>query len=87
MVKDILFIIALLLPPLVAGIFKLWFLLGTFVLFYVCFGVMELISKKKTGDTISQSVWKIGKVKGLILSASMVIMWGFLVYHFLQGIW
>ena len=85
--SEIIFIIILalgfLVPPI---IFAQWWLLGVFVAFFMCFGVIEVVSKKKSGKTVSQHFWALkdrNKVGAWIIAVSMLIAWLALLWHFL----
>jgi hypothetical protein len=85
--KELLFVIILVafffIPPI---IFKQWFLLGVFAIFFVCFGLMEWLSVAKTKKTISQHFWALKKsnpVGAWIIAGSMLIAWLALLWHFL----
>jgi len=62
-----------------------WFLLGVFAIFFLCFGIMEYLSVKKTGKSISQSFWDFGrkhpKMKWVVIAA-LTIAWLSLMAHF-----
>ena len=58
-----------------------WFL----VLWIVIFGISELITKAKTGKTLSQWVWTKPKYQRIILSAIMIAGMIALGYHFIWG--
>lgn len=51
----------------------------------VFFGVGELVSKKLTGSTLSQNVWKHPRIQRVIISALMVAGMVALAYHFIFG--
>lgn len=51
----------------------------------VIFGIGELVSKKTTGSTLSQNVWKQPKAKRIILSIIMIAGMCALGYHFIWG--
>ena len=52
-----LFVLALLAPMIIAWFKKPRYLFWVFVLFYSCFGIMELVSKMQTGISISGHFW------------------------------
>ena len=81
---DILFIIAMLAPMVVAFIFKIYPLAWVLTIFNVIFGIVEVISKKVTGSTVSQYFWKFSKgnkVKAIVMLATMALMWIALLLH------
>ena len=82
--KITLFIIALLLMPITAFIFGQFWLGLTFSVFYVCFGAIEIIAKAKSGNTVSQHVWKLTMEKRLVVVAAMIAGWTALILHFLK---
>ena len=83
--NEIVLIVAMLLPLPLMAIAKLWFLFGTFLTFYLCFGLYEYLSYKQTGDTITESFQNIREdspVMFWLIIASMIFMWGALITHF-----
>jgi hypothetical protein len=67
-----------------AYVTKRWFLFGTFLLFAVLFGLMELWSIKATGMSISQDFWKYTethKTGGWLIIGGMFLGWMGLLYH------
>jgi hypothetical protein len=82
--KMALFIIALLLMPITAFVFGQPWLGATFVVFYICFGIIEVIAKAKSGKTVSGHVWELPMWKRLLVIASMIIGWSSLILHFLR---
>jgi len=81
---DILFIIAMVLPMILAGVFKMWALFIVFVTFNAIFGVTEVLMKKFTGKTVSQNFWEFKKnnpVRATIILVSMGLMWTALILH------
>ncbi|MBU0959751.1 MAG: hypothetical protein KKB31_07430 [Nanoarchaeota archaeon] len=79
-----LFIIALLLMPVTAFLFGQFWLGMTFSVFYVCFGIIEVVAKAKSGSTVSQHVWKLPMGKRWIVIAAMIAGWSALILHFLK---
>lgn len=82
--KDILFVIVMLAPMAAAGIFKIWPLFWVLLIFNCIFGVIEVISKKVTGKTVSQYFWKFSKehkVKAIVMLVLMALMWIALLVH------
>ena len=78
------FIILMVLPMILAGVFGVWPLFWVFLVFNLIFGVIEIISKTKTGKTVSQTFWKFHvehKIKALVILASMILMWAALIIH------
>jgi len=81
---DILFIIVMFLPMLLAGIFGMWALLWVFASFNIIFGATEILLKKFTGKTVSQHFWTYkGKHPGkaIAILVSMAVMWTALILH------
>lgn len=84
---EILFIVAMFIPNILAGVFKIWPMFWMFTAFNVCFGLAELFYVKTTGMTVSQHFWKKSKdskkdkVQAIILLVSMAIMWTALIVH------
>ena len=81
---DILFVLVMLLPMILAGIFKMWALFIVFVTFNAIFGVTEVLMKKFTGKTVSQNFWEFKKNnpgKALAILISMALMWTALILH------
>lgn len=83
--KEILFVLflagGLLIPP---AFFGLWALFSVFVVFFVCFGLVEWYNVVASGKTVSQKFWewsKNNKVKAWIVLAGMLIAWLALLYH------
>ena len=70
-----------LIPP---ALFGQWWLFGTFMLFFTCFGIVEWIAVAKTGKTVSQHFWELkekSKVKAWIIIGGMIIGWAALIIH------
>ena len=80
----ILFVLALLSMPIAAGIVGQWWLCLTFSTFYLCFGLYEFLSKKKTGKTISQNFWTLTGWKKWLVIGCMIAGWTALILHFLK---
>ena len=81
---DVMFVIVMLLPMILAGVFKMWTLFIVFTTFNVIFGITEVVSKKITGKTVSQNFWAFKTthpVKALLICISMAIMWSCLILH------
>jgi hypothetical protein len=69
---------------ILAGLFRVWPLFWVFVTFNVIFGAIEIISKAKTGSTVSQTFWKFYKehiIKSIIILVAMLAMWLALLAH------
>ena len=74
---------------ILAGVFKVYPLFWVFVIFNCVFGAIEVISKKKTGKTVSQTFWefyKKHKVKATLILISMILMWVALIAHLWLGV-
>ena len=83
---EIVFIIAmfllLLVPP---AIFGQWWLFAVFMIFGVCFGIVELVCKAVTDKTISQHFWEWSvnnKKQAWFVLGCMLLSWLMLLYHF-----
>jgi len=83
--KEILFIVllagGLLIPSALA---KQWWLFGVFMVFFICFGIVEWIAVAKTGMTVSQHFWKYseahkGSAWGVLIG--MLVSWLALLAH------
>jgi len=82
--KLIIFIIALLSMPASAFAFGQFWLGLTFSVFYICFGIIEVIAKTKSGYTVSQHVWTLPMWKRWIIIGCMILGWTSLILHFLR---
>jgi len=81
---EVLFILAMLIPTIIMAIFKVWALFWVFTIFDVCFGAVEVVSKVKTGKTISQHFWEYStknQKKAIVVLGSMGLMWVALLWH------
>lgn len=81
---NVLFIIVMLLPTILSGVFKFWPLFWVFVTFDIIFGIEEFLWDKKTGKTVSQHFWKRSlkeKVKAIAILISWMVMCGALAWH------
>ena len=83
--SEIVFVIllvgGLLVPVAVVG---QWWLFSVFMVFFVCFGLVEWLAVKKTGLSVSQHFWefsKKNKVKAWIVLGSMLVAWLALLWH------
>lgn len=83
---ELLFIISLVGGFLIpSAIFKQWRLFFVFLLFFVCFGLMEWLSVIQTGKTISQHFWVLDAANptaGWIIVGGMALAWISLLIHF-----
>lgn len=74
---------------LAAPIFAFWsgnVPMGIFLtIWLIMFGLAEFISKKVTGGTLSQNVWKQPKWQRIVLSVIMILGMVVLGYHFVFG--
>ena len=80
-----LFILALLAPMIVAWFIRPRYLFWVFVIFYSCFGIMELVSKLQTGISISGHFWAMDGVNpalGWIFIGGWFAMCAGLAIHF-----
>jgi len=83
-ITEIIFIVAMVIPTVLMGVFKIWPLFWVFVIFDIIFGIVEVCYAKFTGKTVSQHFWewsKKHKAKAIAILASMGIMWTFLILH------
>jgi hypothetical protein len=82
----IVLVLGFLIPP---ALFGQWWLFGVFLLFFCCFGVVEWLAVKKTGQTVSQKFWALRKrnPKGAwFIVIGMQLAWWALIFHFMfQG--
>ena len=81
--KTVIFILALLSMPIVAFALGQVWLGAVFVVFYLCFGVIEVLAIQKTGKSVSQKVWQLPMGKRIVLITAMVVGWSALILHFL----
>lgn len=68
-----------------AFIFKQKWLFLTFLVFFGCFGLIEFIAVKTTGQTVSQHFWALDSVNptaGTIIVGGMALGWIALLVHF-----
>lgn len=82
-----LFILSLLTPLIASGIAEQWHMFWLFAIFYILFGIMELLSIKSKGVTISERVGNLHREepwKFWIIQGSWVIMCAGLFIHFLM---
>ncbi len=86
--KDSIFIIicvgGLLIP---SAIFKQWWLFSVFLVFFVIFGIIEFISTKVTGKTVSQHFWALKKKNSTaawVIAGCMLLSWLSLIWHFMD---
>lgn len=78
----IILFLSLLIP---AALFGQWWLFIVFLVFGICFGLIEFISDKLSGMTVSQHFWalkKSNKKGALIITIFMVLAWAMLIFHF-----
>lgn len=87
--KEVLFVVALVggmvVPPAVIG---QWWLFGTVMTFFVCFGLFEWMSVKQSGKSISQKFWEYGKehpVGKIYLLSGWAVAWVALLIHLSGG--
>ena len=69
-----------------AAIFHQWWLMSVFLVFGLCFGVIEVISDKVSGNTVSQHFWELkteNKKAAFIIAGFMILAWSMLIIHFL----
>jgi hypothetical protein len=81
---EILFIMAMVIPTVIAGVFKFWGMFWMCMAINVTVGIVEVLSVKITGKTISQQFWwksKTKKVKAMIILGSLAVYMAALIYH------
>ena len=85
--KELIFVIVLvcgfLIPP---ALFGQWWLFGVFMLFFVCFGIVEFLAVKFTGKSVSQKFWQLkekNKAAAWIVVIGMLLAWLALLWHFI----
>ena len=64
---------------------KKWYFLGVFLTFFLCFGLWEWVSVAQTGESISQTIWKLGDTNPVgfwIMIAVLGLAWASLLWHF-----
>lgn len=88
-IGEIIFIIVLvagfLVPPI---IFQQWWLWAVFAVFFCCFGVIEFLAVKTTGQSVSQKFWELrknNKKAAWIIVIGMQVAWLALLWHFIAG--
>lgn len=86
--KELIFVIALaggfIIPPIIG---QQWFLLATFVTFFILFGLYEWLSVKMSNKSISQKVWQLRKDsawKFWLIIGGMAAGWIALLWHFID---
>ena len=89
--KEIIFSIlcagGLLIP---SAIFKQWWLFAVFMVFFVCFGLIEWLAVKFSGMSVSQHFWAFSlqnKTGAIIILVCMLISWLSLLWHFGYKMW
>ena len=78
-------IFVLLLGP--SAYYKQWWLFAVFLVFGVIFGIIEVVSVKVSGKSVSQHVWALKRKNPksvYIITATMLIAWLLLIAHFLM---
>ena len=68
------------------ALLKQWWLFGTFALFFVCFGIVELLAIHFSGHTVSQHFWALKDVNPVgawVIVGGMLIGWLALLWHFM----
>ena len=81
---EILFVLAMFIPTVLMGVFKVWPLFTVFVIFDVLFGLTEWYYVAKTKKSVSQHFWvwsKDNKGKAIAILSSMLVMWLALIFH------
>jgi len=89
-VEEILFVVLLAGGMIGSGVYvglktKKWYFLGVFVIFFLCFGLMEWWSVAQTGESISQTIWGLGETNPVgfwIMLGALGIAWASLLWHF-----
>ena len=83
-IMEILFIVSMFIPTILMGVLGMWPLFWVFLLFSVCFGLVELIYVRKTGRTVSQHFWEFSRnnrKKAFIILGAMALFWIALLWH------
>ena len=73
-----------------ATIFKQWWLFTVFIVFFICFGLIEWIAVSKSGLSVSQHFWQFSlqnKTGAIIILVCMLISWLSLIWHFGYKMW
>ena len=79
----IIVLFGLLLGP--AAYFGQWWLFAVFLAFGLIFGIIEVVSIKVSGKSVSQHFWALkdkSPRKAIIILVCMVVAWGLLILHF-----
>ena len=88
-IKEIIFVILLAGGMLgTSAIAGQWWLFSVFLIFFICFGVIEAIAVAKTGKSVSQKFWQLtqsNKVMAWLVWVGMLVAWGALLVHFGDG--
>jgi len=84
-IKELLGVSLIFLPLLLpAAIFGQWWLFLVFIVFGMCFGLVEWLAKAKSGKTVSQHFWiwaRNNRKKSWVLLGSMLVGWLALLIH------
>ena len=67
-----------------AILFQQYWLAAVFGVFFLCFGVIEILAVRITGKSVSQKVWQLPMWKRVVLVVGMAIAWSSLLLHFLS---
>ena len=65
-----------------------WWLFSVFLVFFICFGIIEAIAVKKTGKSVSQKFWaltKTNRAMAWVVWIGMLLAWLALLWHFGKG--
>jgi len=69
--------------------FHQYWLALVFLVFGICFGLIELIAIKVTGKTVSKHFWEFRDThpkSAWLIAISMILAWSCLIFHFMiQG--
>jgi len=69
-----------------AAVFRQWWLMIVFLVFGICFGVVEVVALKVSGKTVSQHFWALkdkNKSAAYTIVGFMILAWSMLILHFL----
>ena len=80
-IKMAIFITCLLLMPITAFALGANLIGITFTIFYVIFGMVEIIAKTIIGKTVTQDTRLLSTASKVRLTISMVLGWGALIVH------
>jgi hypothetical protein len=87
MIPEWIFVICLAVGFLaIPAAFRQWWLFLVFLLFFICFGTVEVIANKVSGMTVSEHFWALrdkSKVSAIVIAVNMLVAWLALLWHFM----